>query len=44
MAGSVNIVLLLTDGFGDFGGISKFNRDLIQALHASSVAERVWAA
>jgi hypothetical protein len=33
--------MLLTDGFGGFGGISKFNRDLIQALDASSVVEGV---
>ena len=36
MVGPVNIVILLTDGFGGFGGIAKFNRDLMQALDASS--------
>jgi phosphatidylinositol alpha-1,6-mannosyltransferase len=39
----MNIVMLLTDGFGGFGGISKFNRDFMQALDASSIAERVYA-
>jgi phosphatidyl-myo-inositol dimannoside synthase len=43
MVGPVNIVMLLTDGFGGFGGISKFNRDFMQALDASSIAERVYA-
>src|SRR4051794_10053634 len=35
--------MLLTDGFGGFGGISKFNRDFIQAVDASCVAERLYA-
>jgi len=35
--------MLLTDGFGGFGGISKFSRDFMQALDASSIAERVYA-
>jgi hypothetical protein len=43
MVGPVNIVMLLTDGIGGFGGISKFNRDFMQALDASSIAERVYA-
>src|ERR1700732_5255988 len=42
MMESMNIVMLLTDGFGGFGGISKFNRDLMQALDASRVTERVY--
>jgi len=37
------VLMLLTDGFGGFGGIMKFNRDFIQALDASSIAERVYA-
>jgi phosphatidylinositol alpha-1,6-mannosyltransferase len=35
--------MLLTDGFGGFGGIAKFNRDFTQALDASSVVARVYA-
>jgi phosphatidyl-myo-inositol dimannoside synthase len=41
MVGPVKIVMLLTDGFGGFGGIAKFNRDFMQALDASCAAERV---
>jgi phosphatidylinositol alpha-1,6-mannosyltransferase len=37
------VLMLLTDGFGGFGGIAKFNRDFMQALDASSIAERVYA-
>jgi phosphatidylinositol alpha-1,6-mannosyltransferase len=43
MIESINIVMLLTDGFGSLGGISKFNRDFMQALDASAIAERVYA-
>jgi phosphatidylinositol alpha-1,6-mannosyltransferase len=39
----MNIVMLLTDGFGSLGGISKFNRDFLQALDASTITERVYA-
>jgi hypothetical protein len=35
--------MLLTDGFGGFGGIAKFNRDFMQALDASPVVARVYA-
>jgi phosphatidylinositol alpha-1,6-mannosyltransferase len=42
MNSAMNIVMLLTDGFGSLGGISKFNRDLMQALDASRVTERVY--
>jgi hypothetical protein len=35
------ILMLFTDGFGGFGGTAKFNRDFMQALDASSIAERV---
>ncbi len=37
MVSPVNILMLLTNGFGGFGGIAKFNRDFMQALDASSV-------
>src|ERR1700689_57643 len=43
MIESINIVMLLTDGFGSLGGISKFNIDFLQALDASAVTERVYA-
>jgi glycosyltransferase involved in cell wall biosynthesis len=35
--------MLLTDAFGSFGGISRFNRDLLAALNFCSVVERVQA-
>jgi phosphatidylinositol alpha-1,6-mannosyltransferase len=41
MVGPVNIVMLLTDGFGGFGGIAKFNRDFMEAINAPSLVERV---
>jgi glycosyltransferase involved in cell wall biosynthesis len=34
--------MFVTDAFGGFGGISKFNRDLIAAIDASAATERVW--
>jgi glycosyltransferase involved in cell wall biosynthesis len=37
------VQLLLTDGFGGFGGISRFNRDLLSALNVCSLVERVYA-
>ena len=37
------ILMLFTDGFAGFGCIAKFNRDFMQALDASSIAERVYA-
>jgi phosphatidyl-myo-inositol dimannoside synthase len=43
MIGSMNIVMLLTDGFGSLGGIAKFNRDFLEALDASVATERVYA-
>jgi phosphatidylinositol alpha-1,6-mannosyltransferase len=43
MNSGMNIVMLLTDGFGSLGGISKFNRDFMQALDVSAVTERVYA-
>jgi phosphatidylinositol alpha-1,6-mannosyltransferase len=33
--------MLLTDGFGGFGGIAKFNRDFLEALDACRYVERV---
>jgi glycosyltransferase involved in cell wall biosynthesis len=32
-AGTLNIKMLLTDGYGGIGGIAKFNRDFLQALN-----------
>jgi phosphatidylinositol alpha-1,6-mannosyltransferase len=43
MIESMNIVMLLTDGFGSLGGIPKFNRDFLKALDASVATERVYA-
>jgi hypothetical protein len=43
MIGPVNIVMLLTDGFGGFGGIAKFNRDFMHALDACSVGRKAYA-
>ena len=39
----MNVVMLLTDGFGGFGGIAKFNRDFLEALDASEAVNRVEA-
>jgi glycosyltransferase involved in cell wall biosynthesis len=35
--------MLLTDAYGGFGGISRFNRDFLNALNACSSVERVYA-
>lgn len=43
MASNLNILMLLTDGFGGFGGIAKFNSDFLQALDASRDVARVHA-
>lgn len=43
MIGNINIMMLLTDGFGGFGGIAKFNSDFLQALDASEHVGRVHA-
>jgi phosphatidylinositol alpha-1,6-mannosyltransferase len=40
---ALRVVLLLTDAFGGFGGIAKFNRDFILALDACPIVERVFA-
>lgn len=39
----MRILMLLTDAFGGFGGIAKFNRDFLTALDASPLVERVYA-
>src|SRR5258708_3879366 len=39
----LNILMLLSDGFGGFGGIAKFNRDFLTALGACDMVERVHA-
>jgi len=39
----LNILLLLTDGYGSLGGISQFNRDFMAALNASMAVNRVQA-
>lgn len=43
MPGSLNISMALTDGFGGFGGISRFNRDFLEALDVSPMVTRVRA-
>jgi len=40
---SLNVQMLLTDGFGGFGGIAKFNRDFLEALDSCPLIERVHA-
>ena len=40
---TLNVLMLLSDGFGGFGGIAKFNRDFLEALDASSLVQRVYA-
>jgi glycosyltransferase involved in cell wall biosynthesis len=39
----MRVQMLLTDGFGGFGGISRFNRDFLSALDVCPVVERVQA-
>jgi phosphatidyl-myo-inositol dimannoside synthase len=39
----MRLQMLLTDGFGGFGGISRFNRDFLGALNVCPVVERVFA-
>jgi phosphatidyl-myo-inositol dimannoside synthase len=43
MTTALRILMLLTDGFGGFGGIAKFNRDFLQALDGCALVERVQA-
>jgi phosphatidyl-myo-inositol dimannoside synthase len=40
---SVRVQMLLTDAFGSFGGISRFNRDFLAALNACPFVDRVHA-
>jgi glycosyltransferase involved in cell wall biosynthesis len=39
----LNVLFLLTDGYGNVGGISQFNRDFLAALNASAAVTRVQA-
>jgi phosphatidylinositol alpha-1,6-mannosyltransferase len=39
----LSVLMLLTDGFGGFGGIAKFNRDFLSALDHCDHVERVHA-
>jgi phosphatidyl-myo-inositol dimannoside synthase len=39
----MRVQMLLTDGFGGFGGISRFNRDFLSALNVCPLVERVHA-
>jgi asparagine synthase (glutamine-hydrolysing) len=39
----LRIMMLLSDGFGGFGGIAKFNRDFLGALSSSATVEKVVA-
>jgi phosphatidylinositol alpha-1,6-mannosyltransferase len=39
----LDILMLLSDGFGGFGGIAKFNRDFLTALGSCDVVARVHA-
>src|SRR5262249_23901204 len=39
----MRVQMLLTDGFGGFGGISRFNRDFLSALNVCDLVERVYA-
>jgi phosphatidyl-myo-inositol dimannoside synthase len=43
MRKALNVMMLLTDGFGGVGGIAKFNRDFLQALDSSGHVQRVYA-
>src|SRR5262245_2188903 len=39
----MRVQMLLSDGFGGFGGISRFNRDFLSALNVCPSVERVYA-
>jgi glycosyltransferase involved in cell wall biosynthesis len=39
----MHVQMLLSDGFGGFGGISRFNRDFLGALNVCPLVERVYA-
>lgn len=40
---AMQVLMLLTDGFGGFGGIAKFNRDFLDAMSMSPLVDRVQA-
>ena len=42
-AGTKSLIVLLSDAFGGFGGIAKFNRDLLTAISAHPATSRVLA-
>jgi phosphatidyl-myo-inositol dimannoside synthase len=42
MRNSFRAAMLLSDGFGGFGGIAKFNRDFLTALDACSLVEHIY--
>ena len=41
MTRALDVLMLLTDGFGGRGGIAKFNRDFLAAMDASAWVRRV---
>lgn len=43
MSKPLRIAMLLSDAYGGFGGISRFNRDFLEGLDASPLVERVHA-
>jgi glycosyltransferase involved in cell wall biosynthesis len=43
LAGSLRVLILVSDGFGGIGGIAKFNRDFLRALDGCILVERVHA-
>ena len=42
MTNVLDVLMLLTDGYGGRGGIAKFNRDFLQALDACTLVNRVY--
>jgi glycosyltransferase involved in cell wall biosynthesis len=43
MTRGLEVLMLLTDGFGGIGGIAKFNRDFLEALDRCDLVDRVTA-
>src|SRR5215203_256732 len=43
MIQALRVTMLLTDAYGGFGGIAKFNRDFLRALDRCQVIDRVFA-
>lgn len=43
MAAALDVLALITDGFGGRGGIARYNRDLLSALSTSDTVKRVLA-